>query len=105
MSVVIETLFALFNVLLWCWILVARPTHFICPLGWHDDGASRDGQFTCTRRPVGPLDWDGTYLRPERSTVPPGQIRGQIYCTGGSMPVVISDRAVGCQRGARWQSD
>lgn len=107
MSFVVDTVFALLNVFLWCALLIARPTRFVCPRGWHDDGARRDGRLTCTRTPVGPMDWDGTYYdgvqREERSVVPPGVIAGRVYCTGGAMPVVVDERVVSCQAGARWQ--
>ena len=105
LSIIVETLFALFNVLLWFYLLVVRPSHFTCPADFHDDGVFHTGHFTCTRKPVGSMDYDGTFGKPERSIVPPGVIRGRIYCTSGSMPVVVSDRAVGCHRGARWQHE
>lgn len=93
----------------WFWVLVStlvlvagrviRPTHAQCPVFWHNNGIRPSGTFGCTRNPVGDPEWDGTYQRqPDRSVVPPGEIDGQIYCTGGTHPIVVDDRTVGCQR-------
>lgn len=80
---------------------IYRPETAQCPPRWHNDGVRRSGAFTCVRMPVGDLDFDGTWGRPERSIVPPGLLHGAIYCTGGALPIVIDDRTVGCQRTAQ----
>jgi hypothetical protein len=75
-----------------------HPSRAQCPPQWHNNGIRPSGAFDCTRTPVGDPDWDGTHGRPDRSVVPPGRIPGRIYCTGGMHPIVVDDRAVGCQR-------
>jgi hypothetical protein len=84
---------------------VIRPTSARCPEHWHHSGIRPSGDFECTREPVGSKDMDGTWQHPERSVVPPGALQGRIYCTGGTEPIVVTDRAtrsaartVGCQR-------
>lgn len=67
-----------------------------CPKGWHHEGVRPSGEYECIPQPVGP-DWPG-YSFPDRSVVPPGRLRSRIYCTGGSQPVVVDERTVGCQR-------
>lgn len=57
----------------------------------------RPDHARCTRRPVGDPDWSWASGRPDRSFVSPGELRGHIYCTHGTRPIVIDDRAVGCQ--------
>lgn len=64
---------------------VYRPVRAACPPAWHHDGVRRSGAFECTRSPVG-------------DTWPPGRLEGRIYCTGGTVPVVVTERVVGCQR-------
>ena len=74
-----------------------RPVHARCPPNWHNNGIRPSGEFACTRNPVGDMDWSWASRRPDRSIVPPGELRGHIYCTHGTRPIVIDDRAVGCQ--------
>jgi len=95
---VIDVIGSLVSVLTLCIALVLHPVRASCPLGWHHDGVRRTGNFACTRNPVGDPEWDGTYGRPDRSVVPPGELRGRIYCTGGAVPIVVDDRTVGCMR-------
>jgi hypothetical protein len=75
-----------------------RPTHAHCPPRWHNNGIRPSGAFMCTRNPVGDPNWYWGLHRPDRSTVPPGVLRGHIYCSGGTRPIVVDDRTVGCQR-------
>ncbi len=75
-----------------------EPQRGGCPAGWHHDGVRRDGRYECVRAPIGSMDDDGTWGRPDRSRVPPGIVRSRIYCTGGAVPIVVSERVVGCQR-------
>jgi len=74
------------------------PSDISCPPHWHAEGVRLDGLGSCAPNPVGDPDWDGTWLRPDRSTQPPGRIWYRIYCTGGESPVVRDDgMTVGCQ--------
>ncbi len=76
-----------------------------CPPG-HDlrTGVQRDGSFRCWPNVVGDPDWDGTWHREERSTQPAGGVDMRVVCTGGALPIVVTerdgraDRTVGCQR-------
>lgn len=90
--------------LLTLWLLalacLARPHRARCPIGYDlRTGIRPSGEFTCWPNPSGPLEWDGTWGRPERSRQPDGVIESRIFCTGGTRPVVVGDREVGCQRG------
>lgn len=77
-----------------------------CPPG-HDlrTGVRRDGSFECWPHPTGDDGADGTYGHPLCSTQSNAILRSKIYCTNGTMPIVVSDRIVGCQRGGWQQSD
>lgn len=77
-----------------------RPGRASCAAGWHHNGVGPSGLFACTPNPVGDPDWDGTWRRPDRSSVPSGFLLGKIYCTNGATPIVVSARVVGCQRGS-----
>ena len=69
-----------------------------CPPSWHNTGVRPSGNFSCVRAPVGDPRQDGTFGQPDTSVVPPGEIRGRIWCTSGMHPIVVDDRTVGCQR-------
>lgn len=74
-----------------------RPHRAACPQGFSHQGVRLEtGRFDC-RRPPGKPDWTGT--GPDLGVVPLGTLSGRIYCTGGTSPVVVSERIVGCQRG------
>lgn len=78
--------------------MVTRPTSAACPAGMHNNGIRPSGRFECLFAPTGDPDADGTWRRPDRSTVRPGELAGRIYCTGGAHAIVVDDRVVGCQR-------
>ena len=80
-----------------------------CPPGYDlRTGIRRSGEYECWPHPMAPKnwdgrlgpveDWDGTYLRPERSLQSDRTVHGRIYCTNGTQPVVVNERTVGCQR-------
>lgn len=87
----------LVSLLLFVVCMICRPSRFVCPRDWHVASMHESGQFSCVPRPIGDPDYDGTWLRPEHGTQPPGELRGLIYCTGGTCPVVVDDRVVSCQ--------
>jgi hypothetical protein len=67
-----------------------------CPQGWRHEGIRPSGDYRCKpslvggeRDPAGGID---------TAVQPAGEIGGRIYCTGGSVPVVIDYRTVGCTR-------
>lgn len=69
---------------------VCRPESAKCPRGTYlHTGIRSSGSFACARSLIGP----------ENDAVqPPGILLGRIYCTGGSRPIVVNERVVGCQR-------
>jgi hypothetical protein len=75
-----------------------RPTSARCP-GDLDlrTGIRRDGRFACWPHPVGDPEWDGTYLRPERSVQPAWVLEGRVYCTGTTRPTVVDWQTVRCR--------
>lgn len=75
-----------------------RPSAASCPPGRDlRTGIRRDGRFECWSAPVGDPDWDGTWGRPERGVQAEDAIGSRIFCTGGSVPIVVDARRVGCQ--------
>lgn len=80
-----------------------RPQRGECPPGWYVEGVrvmslgiEPIGSFACKRPAVG----GETDVLTGKSTAHelPGELRGRIYCTGGALPIVVNERAVGCQR-------
>lgn len=66
------------------------PARLACPIGTYlSDGVSRAGWFVCRRTLT------GTENDAEQ---PPGVLVNKVYCTGGSVPIVINERTVGCTR-------
>ncbi len=70
----------------WC----TRPHRARCTRGFYAEGVSMDGKTTCRQSP--PLAW------PDERYFPAETYPMQIYCTGGSRPIVVDHRTVGCQR-------
>jgi len=78
---------------------ITRPVAARCPAGWYvDSGIRRSGEFSCRPQIVGDPLYDGAGGYPERGVQPPGRLRGHIYCTGGSVPIVVDINIVGCMR-------
>lgn len=92
------SLYALVSLALLALAFAVRPQRAVCPAG-HDlrTGIRRSGAFRCWPAVVGPMDDDGTFGRPERGVQPDGVIESRVYCTGGSVPIVVDARTVGCQ--------
>lgn len=91
----IEVGLALASVVCLCAAMVAQPQRARCPPRWRNDGVRRDGSFECLRPLVGGVDdQPGTE---DNAVQPPGELLGRIYCTGGSVPVVVDARTVGCE--------
>jgi hypothetical protein len=91
-------LYWLLSLVLLAAAFILQPAAAQCPPG-HGlrTGIRRSGLFECWPTPVGSMDWDGTYGRPERSVQPDGVLESRIFCTGGSVPIVVDARTVGCQ--------
>lgn len=78
---------------------LCRSTSARCP-GDLDlrTGVRQDGQFACWPHPVGDPEWDGTYLRPERSVQATWVLEGRVYCTGMTRPTVVDWQTVRCSK-------
>lgn len=87
--------------------LLSHPVRASCLPGYDlRTGIRRSGAYECWPAPVAPpgwsprlgpiQDWDGTWLRPERSVQPDGVLTGRIWCLG--VPVVVDERTVGCRK-------
>jgi len=96
---VLDDLIAMFvSAWILVWTALYEPNRGGCPAGWHHEGIRKTGRYECVRAPVGSMDFDGTWGKPDRSYVPPGRVESRIYCTGGAQPIVVNERTVGCQR-------
>lgn len=94
---IVDGIFAVLTAIVFVIAAFSRPTHARCPRGWWlPEGIRRSGEFTCRPAPVGGDD-DALTGR-DTATQSPAELSGQIYCTGGAVPVVNGDRVVGCQR-------
>lgn len=72
---------------------VADPRRANCPAGWHVEGVRPSGATTCRRAPQIDTAEDDAHPEPD----PAYGIA--IHCTGGTSPIVVDERTVGCQRG------
>lgn len=83
-------------------LLVASVTHprsAKCPPGWALlTGIRESGRFACYPPAIGDDYRDARGIVHDDSYQPPGELDGQIYCTGGTRPIVVDYRTVGCQR-------
>lgn len=78
-----------------------------CPSGYDlRMGVRTDGRFQCWPHPSAPRgwdggpieEWDGTWLRPEKSVQTGTIVDDRIHCSNGARPIVVDHRTVGCQR-------
>lgn len=93
-----EVACAIATILVLCWSTATRPRGARCPQGWYVDGIRPTGRFDCARTPGGDIMYDGAGGYPDRAVDLPGRLGGRLYCTGGSHPIVVNERTVGCQR-------
>ena len=93
-----EVVSLLVTLIVLCVSMATQPTRARCPADWYVNGIRPTGSFECRRAPGGNPDHDGTSGRPDMTIDLPGVVLGRIYCTGGAHPVVVNERAVGCQR-------
>lgn len=85
-----EVLCAIVSIALLTWSMATRPQKAQAPPGWYfSEGIRTSGDYAIKRSPPGGENDD-----PEL----PGTIRGRLHCTGGTRPIVVHYRAVGCQR-------
>jgi hypothetical protein len=95
---VIEMFCTIGSIAILCCAMVTQPRVARCPGGWYVNGIRPTGSFECRRIPGGNPDFDGTWGRPDRSFERVGALQGQLYCTGGTRPIVRNETTVGCQR-------
>lgn len=85
---------AIFAFLVGVLIAILAPTRHECPPGWYVNGAPPDGVTSCREIPP---NW--TCGEPPEPDCPePRTYPVRVRCTGGSRPIVVDDRTVGCQR-------
>jgi hypothetical protein len=65
-----------------------------CPVDWSVNGVRPTGSYECLG-PLKPRGCGESAISPP--CMRPASSLGRIYCTGGSQPIVIDHRTVGCQ--------
>ena len=69
-----------------------------CDLGWSVGGVTREGSLTCIEKIKVTCCGEPAGIICERPC-PQSRIKfKRIHCTGGSRPVVVDDKTVGCTR-------
>lgn len=89
---------AIAALLLSWWDAIVRPSSARCPEGFAAEGVRPSGATTC--RPVPPPNCGeptGEHTQP--CVVPDVELPRAIHCTGGTMPIVVDARTIGCQHG------
>ncbi len=96
-----ELFFALLLVLVVVGATFIRPTRATCPAGSYVEGVG-----TGAYRPAGRTqclsvepDYDCSGANTCHGRAPRWRVPMQIYCSGGTAPIVVDERTVGCQRG------
>lgn len=74
---------------------LVQPHRARCPAGWWIDGVRPSGAFACRAAPVRDT---GARTEVDDGT-PDAELGGQLYCSGGTQPIVVDERTVGCQPG------
>ena len=76
--------------------VAVAPQRAQCPPGWWlGEGVRASGEYACHASLPRTCGEDG-----QPPCKQPARVRGRIYCTGGTRPIVHPDgRTVGCQRG------
>lgn len=96
---------AFVSMVLLCITFATHPIRARCPAGWGlDTGVRRDGSFECWSPPASECRdaMPGRASDECHARFPaPVHIDSQIRCTGGTEPIVVDERTVGCQRGGR----
>jgi hypothetical protein len=101
---IVDIACAIASVILLCYSMAVEPDHAECWPGWYVANLRPSGVYTCMRVPCGDPLYDGAGGFPDRTVDLSGEIRGRIYCTGGSHPIVVlarrdaDARVVGCTR-------
>ena len=94
----IEPVALLVSILVLATSMITMPSRAACPLRWHNEGVRPTGRYECVPDPVGPSHRDARGILVDDSVQAPGEIVGEITARSGSMPIVVTNRIVGCQR-------
>jgi len=92
-----DVLFALVTLVVLITVAVIRPERARAPRGWYVEGVRPDGATTIRQAPP---QGCGEPVPPNNQPCPHAPaFESRIYCTNGTLPVVVDDRTIGCQRG------
>lgn len=97
-----ELFFAMLLVLVVVGGALLRPQSATCPPGSYVEGVGTGDTY----RPAGRTqclsvepDYDCSGANSCHGRAPRWRVPMQIHCSGGTQPIVVSDRVVGCQHG------
>lgn len=90
MTFLIDMLIGFVSTTVFVLIVSLVPSRATCPRGMVQSmGVTPSGRYVCRFPPVG-LEND--------APSPPGEVRGMIWCTNGTRPIVVDHKTVGCMR-------
>lgn len=72
-----------------------------CPPQWHHNGVRRytdRGAFECEAKLPPCCGEPAGALECQRQCPAVQRFHSRIYCTGGTLPIVVNERTIGCQR-------
>jgi hypothetical protein len=72
---------------------IVSPSHQTCLRGFYVNGVRPNGSYEC--RSIPPRD---DQLDEWIKSAVEQSYKAQVYCTGGSHPIVVDYKTVGCQR-------
>ena len=80
-----------------CVAIASAPPMATCPRGWYVEGVRPSGRSRCL--PAPPPNC-GEPVPPNNGPCPldSRETEVAVYCTGGSHPIVVNERTVGCTR-------
>jgi hypothetical protein len=95
----VDITLAFFSICCLMWSMATYSTTGHCPDGWWVNGVRPTGLYSCRPRSLLP-DRPSRGHEQDEPDDPAAdhEICNQIYCTGGSHPIVVDFRTVGCQR-------
>lgn len=103
MNQIVTTISLFASIFAICYSTILQPKIIRCPGELRvldgvriDDRIVSKGMFKCSYVPIG--GDDDVFTGKTTSIVPPGFVVDRIHCTGGSLPIVVDTRTVGCSR-------
>lgn len=93
-----DFIFAIVTLIVLFTVAVIRPERIRAPVGYNVEGVRPDGSTTIR---VAPPRSCGEPIPPNNQpcTHRDRSFGARIYCTGGTLPIVVDERTIGCQRG------